>query len=234
MYIAFISDIHGNYFALKAAIKKIKELNVTKIYCLGDIVNYYYEPHKCIDLLIKNKILSIKGNHEKILFETYKEKRKLDFYSGFYGNSIYKNGKLLTKKHLKYLKSLRYQRRIIVNGKKILLAHGAPWKNDFYYYPNTKKKWINKISNYNYDFIILGHTHIPMKIKLKKNMMLLNPGSIGQPRDKTCGASWILLNSEKMQFKFMKTRYNHQELKKQIKFNDPNNLKISKYFKLCN
>ena len=43
MKVAFISDIHGNYSALSAVFKKIKELKIEKIYCLGDIVNYYYE-----------------------------------------------------------------------------------------------------------------------------------------------------------------------------------------------
>jgi predicted phosphodiesterase len=53
MKIAIISDIHGNYDALKAVLKDIKKLKIDKIYCLGDIVNYYYEPHKCINILIK-------------------------------------------------------------------------------------------------------------------------------------------------------------------------------------
>lgn len=66
MRIAFISDIHGNYDALRAVANDIKKSKIDKIYCLGDIVNYYYEPHKCIDLFIKNKIKCIKGNHEKI------------------------------------------------------------------------------------------------------------------------------------------------------------------------
>ena len=48
MKIAFISDIHGNYSALSAVFKNIKKLKIEKVYCLGDIVNYYYDPDKCI------------------------------------------------------------------------------------------------------------------------------------------------------------------------------------------
>ena len=55
MQIALISDIHGNYDALKAVLKDIKKLKINKVYCLGDIVNYYYEPNKCIDIFIKKK-----------------------------------------------------------------------------------------------------------------------------------------------------------------------------------
>ena len=46
MKLAFISDIHGNFDALKAVMLDIKKNKVEKIFCLGDIVNYYYEPHK--------------------------------------------------------------------------------------------------------------------------------------------------------------------------------------------
>ena len=234
MKVAFISDIHGNYSALSAVIKEIKDLNIKKIYCLGDIVNYYYEPDKCIDLLRKNNVICIKGNHEKILFETYKSKTKFDRYLKLYGNSIRINHIRLKKKHLVYLKSLNYQKKISINKKKILLAHGAPWKNDFYFYPDIKKKWFKKITEYNYDYIILGHTHIPMGKQLSKNKKLLNPGSIGQPRDKKCGASWMILNTKNMNFKNINTKYDHNNIKKQINRYDCKNFKISKYFKKCN
>lgn len=234
MKIAFISDIHGNFAALSAVLKVIKKLKIKKIYCLGDIVNYYYDPDKCIDLLQKNNAVCIKGNHEKILFETYKSKVKFDKYSKLYGNSIKINHRKLKNNHLKFLRSLNFQKKITIQGKKMLLAHGAPWKNNFYFYPDIKQKWVNKIAKYKYDFIILGHTHIPMEKKLTKYKVLLNPGSIGQPRNKTCGASWMILDSEKMSFKFVKTKYEHKKIKKQIMKYDFNNLKISKYFKKCN
>jgi len=233
MNLAFISDIHGNFSALSAVLKEVKKLKIKKIYCLGDVVNYYYEPDKCIDLLQKNNVICIKGNHEKILFETYKSKLKLQKYSKMYGNSILINRKKLKTRHISFLKSLKYQKKLRINGKKILLAHGAPWKNNFYFYPNIKKKWFTKISKYKYDIIILGHTHIPMSKTLYNKKKLLNPGSIGQPRDKTCGASWMVLNSKNMTFKILKTKYRHTIIKNQIKKYDKNNIKIFKYFKKC-
>ena len=96
MRLAFISDIHGNFDALKAAMLDIKKNKIEKIFCLGDIVNYYYEPHKCIDLLIKNNVKCIKGNHETIFFKTL-ESKKAKKFSKIYGNSIFKNFKLLKK-----------------------------------------------------------------------------------------------------------------------------------------
>jgi putative phosphoesterase len=233
MKIAFISDIHGNFSALSAVFRDISKLKIKKVFCLGDIVNYYFEPDKCIDLLKKNNVSCIKGNHEKILFETLDNKIKLTKYAKIYGKSILINLKKLKTKHLQFLNNLKYQKKIQINGKKILLAHGAPWKNDFYFYPNLNNKWVKKISKYKYDFIILGHTHIPMIKNLSKNRKLLNPGSVGQPRDKTCGASWMILDTKNMDFKLVKTKYNHATIKKQIYKYDKKNLKVLKYFNLC-
>ena len=51
MKIAILSDIHGNYTALKAVLRDVENEGVKKLFCLGDYVGYYYEPEKCIDLL---------------------------------------------------------------------------------------------------------------------------------------------------------------------------------------
>ena len=96
------------------------------------------------------------------------------------------------------------------------------------------KKWFKKISKYKYNAIILGHTHIPMNKKLPNKMKILNPGSVGQPRDKTCGASWMVLNSDKMIFQIVKTKYDHTKIKKQIKKYDKNNIRFFRYFIKCN
>ena len=103
MKLAFISDIHSNFDALKAVMIDIKKNRVEKIFCLGDIINYYYEPHKCIDLLIRNNVKCIKGNHENIFFESIKSKKKARMFSKLYGNSIYINFKLLKKNIYRFL-----------------------------------------------------------------------------------------------------------------------------------
>ncbi len=231
MKIAFISDIHGNYEALRAVITDIKKLKIKKIYCLGDIVNYYYEPHKCIDVLIKNKVKCIKGNHEDIFLKTIKHKKKIKFYKQLYGKSIEINLKVLKNKHIKFLKSLKSKISIRLNGKKILLAHGSPWKIDFYFYKNVREIWYKKIATYKFDNIILGHTHYPMKKILNNKILILNPGSVGQPRNKSIDAHWIFLDTEKMKYFFKKSEYSKKKLLKQINQYDSGNSKLLRYFK---
>ena len=231
MKIAFISDIHGNYDALKAVFKEMKHLNVKKIYCLGDIVNYYYDPDKCIDLLIKNKTECVRGNHEEIFLENLKNKKKRKLYAEKYGNSIYINFKILKKKHINFIKSLPKSLNLKIGSKKALITHGAPWKIDFYFYKDVKDKWIKKIKQYKKEIFILGHTHHPMKLKLNNNKIILNPGSVGQPRNKTKNACWLLVNEKSMKMKFMETKYDNKKLINKITKFDQGNKRLLKYFK---
>ena len=230
MKIAFISDIHGNYDALKEVLKKINKLKIKKIYCLGDIVNYYYEPGKCIDLLIKNKVKCIKGNHEKILLNIYKNRKLKKIFAQKYGNSIYINFKKLKKKHLDFIRLLPNKINLKIGNKKTIITHGAPWKIDFYFYKNTKNKWINKLKNYKEDLFILGHTHRPMHLKISNSKIIMNPGSIGQPRNGSNRAQWSTIEEKNMKIQFIETKYSLKSLIKSIKSNDGGNKRLLKYF----
>ena len=88
MKICILSDIHGNYEALKECVNEAKKLNIRKFFCLGDYVGYYYEPHKCIDLLNKIKAICIKGNHENIFLKILNDNKKIEYYKEKYGNGI--------------------------------------------------------------------------------------------------------------------------------------------------
>ena len=230
MRIAFISDIHGNYDALKAVLKDIKKLKINKIYCLGDIVNYYYEPHKCINFFIKKEIECIKGNHENIFFNTLKNKKKKRYYSKIYGQSININTAKLKYKHIVFLKKLKKKKTIKINNLKIILAHGSPWSENTYIYPNFKNKIKSNLAKYEADYIFLGHTHIPMHIQLNKKTSIINPGSVGQPRNKCNNACWVIFDASNCQVKFMETKYDKKKLIQNIIKYDGFDSKLKKYF----
>ena len=109
MKICILSDIHGNYEALKKCVNEAKKLNINRFFCLGDYVGYYYEPDKCIDLLRKISAVCIKGNHEDMLLNILKDNQKINYYKLKYGKN-YK--KYLTEKlnHMgKLLKRLKHR-----------------------------------------------------------------------------------------------------------------------------
>lgn len=230
MRIAFISDIHGNFEALKAVLEDIKKLKIDKIYCLGDIVNYYYEPHKCINILIKKKIICIKGNHENILFKTLKNKKNKNYYSKIYGHSIDINIEKLKKNHIVFLKKLKKKLTIKIKNLKIILAHGSPWSVDTYIYPNFKNKIKKALMKYGADYIFLGHTHIPMNIKINRKTTIVNPGSVGQPRNKSNNACWAIFDYKNRKINFRVTKYKKIKLIQSITKYEGLNSKLQKYF----
>ena len=229
MKICILSDIHGNYDALKKCLVEAKKNDAEIILCLGDYVGYYYEPEKCIDLLIKEKAICIKGNHENILLDLLKDKKKLPLFVSKYGNGINLALKKLKKKHVNFIKKLDDNKEIVIDNLRFLLSHGSPWDANLYIYPNKFNNYINKFNKYNYDFILLGHTHIQMKKRIKNNIVL-NPGSVGQPRDGDDLAKWAIIDTKTRKIFFKKTKFNSNSLIKKIKKYDPENKKLIKYY----
>ncbi len=185
MRIALISDIHSNYFYFKKIMEYIEKENINHIFCLGDIIGYYDNPNEVIDMCIRHDIKAIKGNHEKYIFDEIKytfEKEDI------YGIGRQKN--ILKKESIEFLRNLPDYLDIQLNGKKLYLTHSLP--NDcvsYCYAPEMLDK--DFISNY--DYYCLGHTHIPL-LSFYSGACILNPGSVGQPRDFTKMPSFLILN----------------------------------------
>lgn len=215
-----ISDIHGNYEALKVFFSSIKKTKNDKIYCLGDIVGYYYQANECINLLRKHKVNVIKGNHEINFIKSMKNKKLLNKFCEKYGNSYSISLKKISKKNKIFLKKLSTKKKIKINNLNLFFAHGSPWKNDEYIYENKINKYLRKFKKYNFDICFLGHTHRRMKLRLK-NKLIVNPGSIGQPRDNfKSKACWVEFEENKKIINFKNRKYNSSKLKRQIKLYD--------------
>jgi len=229
MKIAILSDIHGNFLSLKAVIKEIKLKKITKIVCLGDYINYYYEPDKCIDLLRSINAKCIMGNHDNIL-PVFLNKKKFIYYEERYGSSVKLNNQILKKKHLQFLKKLKKKIILKIDNLKIIFAHGSPWNLNTYIYPNFNDKIRNRLKKYHADFIFLGHTHIPMSKKINKKTSIINAGSIGQPRNGSKNALWAILNTKNKKVQFMETKYNHKKLINDIKKYGDSKKIFNKYF----
>ena len=138
--------------------------------------------------------------------------------------------KKLKKKHIDFIKGLPTSKKISIKGKKILLCHGSPWNINEYIYPNRFNNFRKKFIKYKYDYIFLGHTHIPM-VKKIGNKKILNPGSVGQPRDKNPNAKWLFIDINNKKYEFKKTNFNKKKIYKQIRLYDNNKIKLTKYFK---
>ncbi len=188
MKIAFISDIHANIGALERSIEKIDDYNVDKIYCLGDLIGYGDYPNEVISLIIERGIISIRGNHEEIfLAGNLLEKYNFPFTK-----------KIITQKSLDFLNKL--DKYIILDEYNTILSHAVPYSDDVYLYANSDFSILDDI---NYKYIFMGHTHYPMMMSYY-DKKILNPGSIGQPRDKNSKSSFLICDFESEVFEFIR------------------------------
>lgn len=171
MKIGLISDIHGNFEALKAVLGELDKMKVTEIYCLGDVVGYYSQVNECCEELIRRNIPSLMGNH--------------DWYmagGGFCPRSksvndclVYQR-KVIKESNLNWLRSFPVQWRI----KNIHMVHGG-WADPIdEYLREPSEEYFSRIEG---EFFISGHTHTQTLIKFANQKVYCNPGSVGQPRD---------------------------------------------------
>jgi putative phosphoesterase len=220
MKIAVISDIHGNYDALVAVLKKAEEEKVEHLLVLGDIVGYYYHPDKILNALAEWNFDIIKGNHEKILENLIIDPSIGESIRLKYGSGHEDAIKKLTKDQLKFLIELPETKSVLFNETSFLLSHGSPWSNDYYIYPDCDKETILKCDSKEHDFVLIGHSHYAFAIK-NKNSVLINPGSIGQSRQTGGKASWCIINSLNGCFQLFSTDYSVNKLIFEVSEKDP-------------
>jgi len=206
MKLLLISDIHANYEALQTVLKVPHD----KAICLGDIVDYGPDPDKCIDILREKAIPTIRGNHDNAVAF------KVDCQCGY----KYKHlsiatreytWKMLDRSRIEYLQELPLLIKEEIDGKRLYLTHASPRSMFEYIKPETPDEEIQTMVNeamepLEADFLAVGHSHIPMNRKLG-NLTVINPGSVGQPRDGDNRASCALFDTENGKMEILRLEY---------------------------
>lgn len=222
MKIAIFSDIHSNSVALTKVIQDANKYNIDLFCVLGDIIGYYYNPRKVLNILKKiSNIEMIQGNHERMLRQSIKDERLSKTIMSKYGSGIQYAKTYLGKSDIKKLISLPEKKELCMDGLKILLCHGSPFKKDFYIYPDSDLNNLKKCIIKDFDFIFMGHTHYPFCFSYN-NTVIANPGSVGQPRDIGNLASYLILNTSNRVLTFHRVRFPISKIVQMVKIIDPN------------
>jgi putative phosphoesterase len=100
----------------------------------------------------------------------------------------------LSKEQIKQLRELPETAEIALDGVTFLLCHGSPWDTNEYIYPDADETTLRACASQGADFVLLGHTHYPLMYTYK-GKVVLNPGSVGQPRDIGNMASWAIIDT---------------------------------------
>jgi putative phosphoesterase len=197
MKIAFISDIHGNFEALKAVLAELDRMRVTEIFCVGDVVGYYSQVNECCDELKRRGIPSVIGNH--------------DWYLGFGGfctrsksvnECLVYQRKVITSENVNWLRAFHLQMQI-GNVQVVHAGWGDPIDE---YLTNPNDEYFARLSGANF---VSGHTHV-QSIHRFGDKTYCNPGSVGQPRDGDPRAAFATFDGQS--FALHRVAYNMQRV----------------------
>jgi len=211
---AIISDIHGNYEALTSVLADIDGQGVDDLYCLGDIIGYGPNPRECLDEIMKRATVTILGNHDQAaLFDP-------DGFNPVALQAIYwTRDQLETSAGSPELIDKRWdflgERPRAKTEGKLLFVHGSPREpTNEYVFPEdvyNQRKMDALFSRFDH-YCFQGHTHIPgvfvesrefitpeecdMRYQLGDGKVMVNVGSVGQPRDGNSDSCYIIIHDE--------------------------------------
>lgn len=205
--VAIISDIHSNYDALSAALKKATSIGVDHFLILGDILGYYYDTKEVLDCVQNLPATVIAGNHERMFLQGLKSKSMRKEYQQKYGLSLERAYDTVDVADINWVKALRPKAKIAKFGKVFEMHHGSPRDCDAYIYPDAPKSVFEGCMSAGVDFTLAGHTHYSLLKKISLNQIFINPGSVGQSRDISGYASWCTINTISNDISFYRTSY---------------------------
>ncbi len=224
-----LSDIHSNKEALGAVMAFVRRKPWDKAVFLGDLVGYGANPNQTVDLLRSLKpLVAIRGNHDKVC-------------SGIENGELFNRVALeaamwtrrkLTPGNLKWLRSLP-EGPVIVDGA-FAISHGTPIDEDAYIFGEIEA--LNVFRQTEFPVCFFGHSHFPVIFGLSPDAIntiltvapafryrlrpgvryLINPGSIGQPRDGSPLASFALYDSEALAVTIYRIPYRVEQAQEKI------------------
>jgi putative phosphoesterase len=180
MKICIFSDIHGNGPAFWRAYKMMIKEKADIYVFLGDLCGYYFDQIPIFDALnTLPNLVCVKGNHDESFLKIREGDLQLaSIYKERYGSSIEHLMCQETTELVQWLS--RLPDSLFIKEFNILICHGSPSNFiDGYIYPDSN---LDDFVGYSADFFFLGHTHYPMCRKIGEKVVL-NPGSLGQPRN---------------------------------------------------
>lgn len=215
-----MGDVHGNDTALRAVLNAASAMGVERLLITGDIVGYYFAPKMVLDLLGQWRFDAVAGNHEIMLAEARNNPEYLLKVESKYGGGLRVALEQLNRKEIDYLCGLPHPLELEIEDFKILLCHGSPRDLNHYVYPDNDGELSHMPIIDNYDLVILGHTHYPM-LKKVENTIIVNPGSVGQQRDRQPGACWALLDTNHRKISMLRESYDSSDLVRECQKRHP-------------
>jgi putative phosphoesterase len=194
MRILLVADIHANWPALQA----LNEPHDVCL-CLGDLVDYALEPIPCIDWVRNHARYTVRGNHDHAVAQNVISSGRNGFkYLTSVTRKLTRDS--LAAAELRYLAGLPVTQAVTLDDTRFLLVHATPRDPlDEYAYPDPDF-WSRRLQNVDADVICVGHTHQPYVLEVG-DKLVINPGSVGQPRDGDPRAAYAIIDDNRVELK---------------------------------
>jgi diadenosine tetraphosphatase ApaH/serine/threonine PP2A family protein phosphatase len=216
MRILVISDIHANQAALESVLANAGEIDAA--WCLGDLVGYGPDPNEVIDRIRQlPNLLCLIGNHDAAALDLI----DTGAFNPEARQAVQWTQKNLSDDHIAFLKSLPEK----IQVDEVTLSHGSPRYPVWEYLLDTRSAAYN-FEFFDTPFCFVGHTHLPviyhMDGKIESTRLeipepntiiqlqwrsIVNPGSVGQPRDRDARASFAIYNSDDHSWFYQRVEY---------------------------
>lgn len=217
MRVAVLSDIHGNRHAFEAVLADAARATVDELWCLGDVVGYGADPNACVDLARGHAAVCLAGNHDLAVTGGL----SLEEFSRGAELAARWTREVIEPDQLDYLAALEPARTVDGLG----LYHGSPRDPVWEYVLSAL------LAELCFDaaperIVMIGHSHVALsfvrqegeiatgqrreaddEVDIRDGEWLLNPGSVGQPRDGDPRAAWLLLDTDAMTAGWRRVEY---------------------------
>ncbi len=226
-----LSDMHANWDAFEAVLRRARRKRYDSVLVLGDLVGYGAAPNQVVDAVrdLGPRLHTVRGNHDKVV-------AGIDSGGNFNQTALaaaqWTTGRL-TPANLRYVRNLPQGPLQVEEG--MAICHGSPLDEDTYVFSDVDAWEI--FSSFRTPVTFFGHTHIPSvfwlegrligvralrgtsgRIKLDPGLRyLINPGSIGQPRDRDPRASYMTYDSARGIVHWYRVEYPVQESQRRIR-----------------
>jgi diadenosine tetraphosphatase ApaH/serine/threonine PP2A family protein phosphatase len=226
MRVAVVSDIHSNLHALEAVLAAIDEDAPDELWCLGDLVGYGARPNECCSLMAERADVCLVGNHDLAVRGAI----DLAEFGGEAGVAATWTREVLEPEAKDFLD--RLEPHGAAHG--VALYHGSA-RDPIWEYVLSDEAAFVTIALANVPLVLVGHSHIALQIvlsgeeigggvapagtelELEGVQALLNPGSVGQPRDSDPRAAYLLLDLEAQRASFRRVEYDVERTQREIR-----------------
>jgi putative phosphoesterase len=203
MQVGVISDIHSNLVALEAVLEDMPD--VDRLVCAGDVVGYNPWPAACVDAMRERNVPTVMGNHDRMVATD----------GNFHGNSMARAGVEHANAELNDVQRAWVQNlpreKILFDGR-LKLVHDHPEVQDRYTYPEAFSPSLLGDE----DVLVLGHTHVQHH-EVYDEGVVLNPGSVGQPRDRDPRAAYAVLDLDEAAVTEHRVEYDVQRVADEVR-----------------